>query len=381
MHPRIKWTVEVMKDEFLAYLDVGNTVEEDRSLSFNVYRKPTHTNQYLNFDSNHHVGHKLSVVNTMNLRAETLITKEENIAIEKQLLADAFQKCKYPTWAIEHYEKKKNQEKNTPKEKEKEESAGFVIAPYIKSTSEKLAKIFRKYNIDTIHKPYNKMKGLVCSMKQPIHPLDRDGAIYDVVDKIHAPPPKSLYVGETDRPEKERGCEHRVISHADSKKCHSLTPFEVEEEQPPQPIPATTRRSQRTKARVNYNELSNTGTLIEIPQEEHQESTQEQSVRRSTRKKTTVDYKKMNAGPQFLTEGASEVSKHIALYDHEEGDISMRAVGYSQNNKHRGIKEAIEIRRRKPILNIQLAQNPDTNTKKTVFLPYIYDLLIDKPNQ
>ena len=58
----------------------------------------------------------------------------------------------------------------------------------------------------------------------------------------------------------------------------------------------------------------------------------------------------MNAGPQFLTEGSSEVSKHIALYDHKEGDISMKAVGYSQNSKHRGIKEAIEIRRRKPIL-------------------------------
>ena len=89
----------------------------------------------------------------------------------------------------------------------------------------------------------------------------------------------------------------------------------------------------------------------------------------------------MNAGPQFLTEGSSEVSKHIALHDHKEGDISMKAVGYSQNSKHRGIKEAIEIRRRKPILNIQLAQNPDANTKKTVFLPPIYDLLIDKYNQ
>ena len=69
-------------------------MEEDRSLSFNVYRKPTHTNQYLNFDSNHHVGHKLSVVKTMNLRAETLITKEENITSEKELLANAFRDCK-----------------------------------------------------------------------------------------------------------------------------------------------------------------------------------------------------------------------------------------------------------------------------------------------
>ena len=44
-------------------------------------------------------------------------------------------------------------------------------------------------------------------MKQPVHPLDRDGAIYAINDKIHAPPPATLYVGETDRPDKERGHE------------------------------------------------------------------------------------------------------------------------------------------------------------------------------
>ena len=59
------------------------------------------------FFVNHHVGHKLSVVKTMNLRAETLITKEENITAEKELLANTFRDCKYPTWAIEHHKKRK----------------------------------------------------------------------------------------------------------------------------------------------------------------------------------------------------------------------------------------------------------------------------------
>ena len=367
-----------MKDEFLAYLDVGNTVEEDRSLSFNVYRKPTHTNQYLNFDSNHHVGHKLSVVKTMNLRAETLITKEENITAEKELLANAFRDCKYPTWAIEHHEKQKGKENNTSKDKEDKKSAGFVVAPYVKSTSEKLAKIFRKYDIDTIHKPINKLKGLVCTMKQPVHPLDRDGAIYAIGDKIHAPPPATLYVGETDRPDKERGHEHRVVSHADSTKCHSMAPFEVE--LPPNNTITTTtiRRSQRTRTRVDYSELASTGTLVEIPEEETPGEAEHQTLRRSERNTPAVDYARMNAGPQFITEGSSEVSKHIALHDHAVGDITMKAVGYSQNSKHRGIKEAIEIYRRKPVLNIQLAaQNQEQ--RRTTYLHPIYEKIILPP--
>ena len=67
--------------------------------------------------------------------------------------------------------------KNKEKKQEEEPPIGRVVAPYIKSTSEKLAKIFKKYNLITIHKPINKLKGKVCTMKQPIHPMDRDGAI------------------------------------------------------------------------------------------------------------------------------------------------------------------------------------------------------------
>ena len=148
LHRRIKWTHEEMVDRCLPYLDAATNVEDDGELTFNIYRKPTHTNQYLNFDSNHHVGHKLSVVRTMNIRAESLITKEEDIESEKELLKEAFTNCKYPLWAINHHESVKNKEKK----QEEEAPLGRVVAPYIKSTSEKLAMIFKKYLIRFINR-------------------------------------------------------------------------------------------------------------------------------------------------------------------------------------------------------------------------------------
>ena len=49
-----------------------------RSLQVSVYRKPTHTDQYLVFDSHYPLEHKLSVIRTLFHRAETVVTTPED---------------------------------------------------------------------------------------------------------------------------------------------------------------------------------------------------------------------------------------------------------------------------------------------------------------
>ena len=51
---RVQVTHEVMVNNKLAHMDVLTTKEEDGSMRMSIYRKPTHTDQYLMFDSNHH---------------------------------------------------------------------------------------------------------------------------------------------------------------------------------------------------------------------------------------------------------------------------------------------------------------------------------------
>ncbi len=48
LHPSIKFTYKVQKDDkTIPFLDVLFTVREDGSLGHNVYRRPTHTDRYL----------------------------------------------------------------------------------------------------------------------------------------------------------------------------------------------------------------------------------------------------------------------------------------------------------------------------------------------
>ena len=49
---RVQFTLEVEKEGFLPFLDVG-LMKADGKLITRIYRKPTHTQQYINWNSNH----------------------------------------------------------------------------------------------------------------------------------------------------------------------------------------------------------------------------------------------------------------------------------------------------------------------------------------
>ncbi|KAK4877055.1 hypothetical protein RN001_009561 [Aquatica leii] len=59
IHSRIKFTVEIPLDNSLPFLDLLISIGNDNFI-FDIYRKPTTTNQVLPFDSNHPLSHKLT---------------------------------------------------------------------------------------------------------------------------------------------------------------------------------------------------------------------------------------------------------------------------------------------------------------------------------
>ena len=53
--PYIQFTVGPTQQGSLPFLDTLVTIEPDNAFSTTVYRKPSHTDQYLHWDSNHHI--------------------------------------------------------------------------------------------------------------------------------------------------------------------------------------------------------------------------------------------------------------------------------------------------------------------------------------
>ena len=311
-HPKINFTREDASEDLrLPFLDTETKVEEDRSLSFKIYRKPTHTDQYLDYRSNHHISQKIGIAHTLKRRNERLVTKEEERKKENITIKTSLKRCGYPNWTLEKKTKKDTEKKET------EKNELFTTIPYVKTVSEKLARVYKKFGVSTTHKPTRTIKSTLCNMKEKVHDLDKVNAIYEVECQKH----KVKYVGETERPLKVRGWEHRTVSHKDAHRNHTIT-NDTDQDQEED---ANVRRSKRLK------------------------------------EKDPKEYKKMNEGEKLIeTEGTSEPAKHAYEYqtDHKEGDMTIKAIAYERNYYSRGFRESVEIAKREPNLNRDAGRLP-----------------------
>ena len=107
--PAIQFTVENNKEDgAIPFLDTIIKPKADGTLSTTVYRKPTHIDQCLQWDSPYHLSTKFSVIHTLSHRAQTVCSNPELLHKEKTLLRNALTQCKYPKWALDKVEKRLN---------------------------------------------------------------------------------------------------------------------------------------------------------------------------------------------------------------------------------------------------------------------------------
>ena len=153
-------------------------MNQDGSTKVTVYRKLTHTDQYLNFHSNHHLQHKRAVVNTLLLRAKTLVSEEDDRVHEIQHVKQAFKTNNYPHWMLTI----PNTESDTRESEEsRNEKRVYASVPYIKGISERLQRAFKSHEVTIVHKPVNSLRSQLVQVKDKTESLKKCGTVYHIV--------------------------------------------------------------------------------------------------------------------------------------------------------------------------------------------------------
>ena len=84
-------------DNSLPFLDVLIVKERNEKLTTTLYQKPTHTNRFLNYNSQHSVSQKRGLIYTLLNRINSkLITKKKDKTIEMKNLMEALRHNNYP---------------------------------------------------------------------------------------------------------------------------------------------------------------------------------------------------------------------------------------------------------------------------------------------
>ena len=98
---KIQFTKEASRsDGSMPFLDTIVTINDDGSLNTKVYRKPTHTDLCLQWDSHHTTAAKYSVINTLHHRAKAVCSNKQLLKEEEDHLQKVLTENKYPMWAL-----------------------------------------------------------------------------------------------------------------------------------------------------------------------------------------------------------------------------------------------------------------------------------------
>ena len=134
-HPAIQFTMEKEEDQKIAFLDVQVERRGDSATTL-VFRKKTHTNQYINYNSHHHNRTKSGVIQCLATRAE--ICHPTRLPQERQHLKAVFQANGYLTQVIIRSLRK--HPKPPPPEARDQPT---LHLPYVKGVSERIERVCR----------------------------------------------------------------------------------------------------------------------------------------------------------------------------------------------------------------------------------------------
>ena len=199
----IKFTIEEEKDGCLPFLDLLVS-RANNKVKTTVYRKPTHSNRYLNFKSHHSMQNKKSVIRSLVNRAITHTSDENDLVNEINHLKHVLIENNYPEQIIRDTITSCMRKHNFPNTTQPEyDMSKLITIPYYKGISEKIREILQKQNIKTVFTKGITIKNLLTSKNRSN--LDKSNVVY----KVNCNDCPAVYVGTTKRKLSNRISEHK----------------------------------------------------------------------------------------------------------------------------------------------------------------------------
>ena len=153
LHQNIKFTMEEESNGELAFLDTL-LKRNNGEISVLVYRKPTHTDQYLHYSFHHQTSCKESVVSSLFNRAYSIITNKDDLHKENVRIKQVLKENGYRESIINkifritnNHSLPQSQQLTQATDIQEEEIKTSINLPYIEGTSEKLRHILRSHKI------------------------------------------------------------------------------------------------------------------------------------------------------------------------------------------------------------------------------------------
>ena len=215
IHQDIKWTKEDEVNNCIHMLDVNIQRQTDGSLSFDVYRKPTHTNQYIHFASHAPLDHKVSTIRSLTRRAAIIPSTQEARKNEDKRIKSALALNGYPDWAIKQgtYRPKLPTDANTAATPTaatpKPQRRGHVTLPHHAGITEPIARVLRRAGITSSVRSRGSLREQLVRPKDKLEKNEVNGVVYYThCAGLNGVPCQDDYVGESVRDVTARHTEH-----------------------------------------------------------------------------------------------------------------------------------------------------------------------------
>jgi hypothetical protein len=140
LHRNIQFTMETEKEHHLPFLDIDIYRRPHGSLGRKVYRKPTHTNLYLNPASHHHPPPSKQAVLSILVHRATALCDKESLHEELEFLKSTFRENGY---SLKQIQGALTPTVKTPKLNDKPTSVALL--PYVQTTYSRISRMLARH--------------------------------------------------------------------------------------------------------------------------------------------------------------------------------------------------------------------------------------------